>query len=60
MDEALLRLLVCPSCKGPLRWQPRRQELVCPAERLAFPLRDGMPVMLADGARPLAADEEVA
>lgn len=60
MDEALLELLVCPSCKGRLRWSPRRQELVCPAERLAFPARDGMPVMLVDLARPLAEGEEVA
>ena len=60
MDEALLRLLVCPSCKGPLRWRPATQELVCTGERLGFPVRDGLPVMLADEARRLPADEEVA
>ena len=60
MDDALLRLLVCPSCKGALRWVSRRQELVCPKERLAVPLREGVPVLLADESRPLAADEEVA
>jgi len=60
VDEALLRSLVCPGCKQPLRWQARTQELICPAERLAFPVRDGLPVMLADDARTLAAGEEVA
>lgn len=58
MDDALLALLACPGCKGPLRWDPRRQELRCARERLAFPLREGLPVMLVDEARRLAADEE--
>jgi uncharacterized protein YbaR (Trm112 family) len=60
VDEALLRLLVCPGCKGPLSWRPQTHELVCLTERLAFPVRDGLPVLLADEARPLADPEEVA
>lgn len=57
MDHRLIDLLVCPLCKGPLRaertpGEPLR-ELVCPADRLAFPVRDGIPVMLEGEARPL-------
>jgi uncharacterized protein len=55
MDTRLLELLVCPICKGPLDHQrpPQhaRQELVCHADRLAFPVRDGIPVMLESEAR---------
>lgn len=59
MDIRLLELLVCPLCKGPLEHlrpplQPR-QELVCRADRLAFPVRDGIPVMIEAEARPLDA-----
>ena len=57
METRLLELLVCPICKGPLRHlRPpahERQELVCPADRLAFPVRDGIPVMLESEARSL-------
>ena len=57
MDTRLLELLVCPICKGPLEHQRppqhERQELVCAADRLAFPVRDGIPVMLESEARPL-------
>lgn len=57
MDNRLLELLVCPLCKGPLQHQRppqhERQELVCPADRLAFPVRDGIPVMLESEARSL-------
>lgn len=51
MDERLLEILVCPVCKGPLRWQRDAGELVCRADRLAFPVRDGVPVMLEEDAR---------
>ena len=58
METRLLELLVCPICKGPLehRRPPlhERQELVCHADHLAFPVRDGIPVMLEGEARPLA------
>ena len=55
MTEAPTALLVCPSCKGPL--VDRAVELVCARERLAFPVRDGLAVMLLEEARPLAAGE---
>jgi uncharacterized protein YbaR (Trm112 family) len=57
MDTRLLELLVCPICKGPLDHQrppqAERAELICAADRLAFPVRDGMPVMLESEARQL-------
>jgi uncharacterized protein YbaR (Trm112 family) len=58
MDSKLLDILVCPLCKGPLLYASERQELVCKADRLAYPIKDGIPVMLEDEARKLAADEE--
>ena len=55
MDHRLIDLLVCPVCKGPLELlrddQLRPTELLCPADRLAFPIRDGIPVMLEGEAR---------
>jgi uncharacterized protein YbaR (Trm112 family) len=60
MDAKLLDILACPVCKGPLVYAKAAQELICKADRLAFPIRDGIPVMLEDEARTLAADEEVA
>lgn len=59
MDPKLLEILVCPLCKGPLVHARERQELICPADRLAYPIRDGIPVMLEEEARELTADEEV-
>lgn len=59
MDKKLLDILVCPLCKGKLVYRKDRQELVCKADRLAFPVRDGIPVMLEEEARPLEPDEEV-
>lgn len=57
MDTRLLELLVCPLCKGPLEYhrppQHDQHELVCMADRLAFPVRDGIPVMLEGEARSL-------
>jgi uncharacterized protein YbaR (Trm112 family) len=58
MDSKLLEILVCPLCKGPLAWRKDAGELICKGDRLAFPVRDGIPVMLEDEARTLAADEE--
>jgi uncharacterized protein YbaR (Trm112 family) len=59
MDAKLLDLLVCPICKGPLRYKKPEQELICKPDRLAFPIKDGIPVMLEDEARKLPPDEEV-
>jgi uncharacterized protein len=53
MDARLLELLVCPLCKGPLEMHHTPSELVCKADRLAFPIRDGMAVMLESEARSL-------
>lgn len=59
MDKKLLDILVCPICKGPLVYQKANNELICKPDRLAFPIRDDIPVMLEDEARELASDEEV-
>ena len=58
MDSKLLEILVCPLCKGPLVWKKDAAELVCKADRLAFPVRDGIPVMLEEEARTLGPDED--
>lgn len=59
MDSRLLDILVCPVCKGPLLYRRADKELVCKADRLAFQIRDGIPVMLEDEARKLAPTEEI-
>jgi uncharacterized protein YbaR (Trm112 family) len=59
MDAKLLEILVCPVCKGPLIYKKTEQELICRPCRLAYPVKDGIPVMLEDEARKLPADEEV-
>jgi uncharacterized protein YbaR (Trm112 family) len=59
MDSRLLDILVCPICKGPLLYRNAEQELVCKADRLAYRIRDGIPVMLEDEARKLDPAEEV-
>ena len=56
MDSRLLELLVCPICKGPLEWRRETSELVCHADRLAYPVRDGIAVMLESEARALDAN----
>jgi len=57
MDKKLLELLVCPVSKAPLRYDKERQELVCEKSQLAYPIQDGIPVMLASEARRLNEDE---
>ena len=57
MDARLLEILVCPLCKGPLDYLKGKQELVCKADRLAFPIRDDIPVMLDEEARAMSAEE---
>ena len=59
MDGKLLDILVCPICKGPLIYAKPGQELVCKADRLAFPVHEGIPVMIEDEARKLTAEEIV-
>jgi len=58
MDTKLLELLVCPVTKGPLTWNADKQELSSRSARLAYPVRDGIPVLLEDEARTLS-DEEL-
>ncbi|PUA16686.1 Trm112 family protein [Glaciimonas sp. PCH181] len=60
MDTQLLDILVCPICKGPLQHDKKAQELICNADRLAFPIRDGIPIMWADQARELNGAADVA
>ena len=59
MDKKLLDILVCPICKGELVYDKKAEELICRLDRLAFPIRDDIPVMLVDEARELPADEEI-
>jgi Uncharacterized conserved protein len=54
MDTKLLDILACPLCKGPLQYFKSQQVLVCRADRLAYPIRDGVPVMLEEEARNLS------
>jgi len=56
VDKKLLEILVCPLCKGPLEYDRKAAELICKADRLAYPIRDDIPVMLEEEARKL--DEE--
>lgn len=57
MDKKLLDILVCPLCKGPLQYDKKKSELICRADRLAYPIRDDIPVMLEDEARKFAEEE---
>jgi uncharacterized protein len=57
MDKKLLDILVCPICKGKLIYKKEQKELICKADRLAYPIRDDIPVMLADEARKIDLEE---
>jgi hypothetical protein len=59
LDKKLLAILVCPICKGALRYDAEKAELVCRADALAYPIRDGIPVMLPEEARTLTVDERL-
>ncbi len=59
MDNRLLDILACPLCKGPLVYKKEPGELICKADRLAFPIRDDIPVMLEEEARTLEPEEAV-
>lgn len=56
VDRRLLELLICPVTRGPLRFDPQRCELVSPKAKLAYPIRDGLPIMLESEARDLDTD----
>jgi uncharacterized protein YbaR (Trm112 family) len=58
VDPKLLEILVCPLCKGKLAYRREADELVCKADRLGFPVKDGIPVMLEEDARKLPPEEE--
>jgi len=53
MDKKLLEILVCPICKGSLRYDRAKAELICQVDRLAYPIRDDIPVMLEEEARDI-------
>lgn len=57
LDKKLLSILVCPLCKGNLHFDTEAQELVCLGDRLAFPIKDDVPVMLSEEARPITLEE---
>jgi len=57
MDKRLLEILVCPLCKSSLHLDTAKHELICKADRLAYPIRDDIPIMMVDEARALSADE---
>ena len=57
LDEKLLEILVCPVTKGPLEYDREKEELVCRASGLAYPVRDGIPIMLESEARHLTLEE---
>lgn len=57
LDHKLLGILVCPQCQGELIYSREAAELICRADRLAYPIRDDIPVMLSDEARPLSEEE---
>ncbi|NGN97331.1 Trm112 family protein [Grimontia sp. S25] len=57
MDHRLLEIVACPACKGKLNYNKENNELVCKFDRLAYPIREGIPVMLATEAREMSSDE---
>ncbi len=59
MDAKLFDIIACPICKGELLYKKDKQELICRLDRLAFPIKDGLPVLLENEAREMPADEEV-
>ena len=59
MDKKLLDILACPVCKGPLVYRKEKSELVCKADRLAYPIKDDIPVMLEEEARLIPEEEDI-
>jgi len=58
VDKKLLEILACPLCKQPLLYKKDKKELICKFDRLAYPIKDDIPVMLEEQARRLSFDEE--
>jgi len=58
LKKELLAIIACPGCKGPVQEDEKNQELICKTCRLAYPVRDGIPIMLIDEARKLAPAEQ--
>lgn len=59
MDKKLLDILACPICKGPLVYDQEAGELICKPDRLAYPIRNDIPVMLEEEARQIPADQDL-
>ncbi|UZE97954.1 Trm112 family protein [Alkalimarinus alittae] len=59
MDKKLLAILACPICKGDVTYDREKEELLCRADGVAFPIKDGIPVMLDSEARTLTTDEKL-
>lgn len=59
MDSKLLEILACPVCKGPLDYHKEASELICKVDRLAYPIRDDIPVMLEEEARQIPPGAEI-
>jgi uncharacterized protein YbaR (Trm112 family) len=59
VDKKLLDILACPVCKGPLVYDQEAGELICKPDRLAYPIKDDIPVMLEEEARQIPADQEL-
>ncbi|MCL6414783.1 Trm112 family protein [Aestuariirhabdus sp. Z084] len=59
MDKKLLEVLACPVCKSDLSYDKEKQELICKNDAIAFPVKDGIPVMLENEARTLTAEERL-
>lgn len=57
MDTKLLDVLACPICKGALKYNKQQQELICKADRLAYPIRDAIPILLESEARTISNEE---
>lgn len=58
MEQVLLEIIVCPNCKGRLRYDASKEELICRFDHIAYPIKDGVPVLLIDSARKLEEDEK--
>lgn len=59
MDKRILDVLVCPICKSSLEYDEQNQELICKPDRIAYPIRDGMPIMLESEAREISPTQEL-